>query len=234
MTATADVDRLVDKANELLDKADQILEGPTKSVSKKTTEIVVVLDRSGSMSSMKSDMEGGFNRFIEEQQKESGEAFVTLIQFDTEYETVYSRRPLPEVPSLVLTPRGGTALLDATGRAVCHALDTIPSDHLCVFLIITDGGENSSREFKRDQVKSLTKKCTAKRDWQFVYLGANQDAFAEGGHLGVLRGVSANYSADNCSAAMDFAASNVRAYRLSANSDDLEWKAEQREEMERE
>ena len=168
------------------------------------TEIIIVLDRSGSMNLIKNDMEGGLNQFFEEQKKEPGRATVTLTQFDTEYDVVYSGIDIQSVPKAELVPRGGTALLDAVGRTIHEVgsrLSKTPEADRpgrVIFLIITDGQENSSREFTSEQVKALIKEQIEKYSWQFVYLGANQDAFAEAGHLGI--NIAVNYKADSAGA----------------------------------
>lgn len=111
------------------------------------TEIVIVLDRSGSMQNIRSDMEGGLNRFFEEQKAEPGRCSVTLTQFDDEYEITYSGKDLREVPQVVLVPRGGTALLDALGRTINEVdqrlTDTPERDSpdRVIFVIVTDGEE---------------------------------------------------------------------------------------------
>lgn len=152
-------------------------------------EIIIVLDRSGSMTSIKRDMEGGLNQFIEDQKKEPGECKVTLTQFDSEYEIVFSGKPIQDVPPISLVPRGSTALHDALGRTIHdvvarHKAAEAPKCTLC--LIITDGQENASREFSRDSVRKLVEERRA-AGWEFVYLGANQDAFVAGHGLGIAK-----------------------------------------------
>lgn len=183
------------------------------------TEIVIVLDRSGSMSSIKEDMEGGLNQFFEDQKKEPGRANVTLTQFDTEYEIVYSGKDLKDVPAAELTPRNATALLDAIGRTIHEVgkrlADTDEADRpgKVIFLIITDGLENASREFTRTQVKTLIKEQIAKYSWAFVYLGANQDSFAEARSLGI--DIAVDYTADSVGtrAATEGMSKGVSRYR---------------------
>lgn len=158
------------------------------------TEIVIVLDRSGSMCTIKSDMEGGLNEFIKAQKKEPGECSVTLTQFDTEYEIVFAGKPLQEVPKIGLVPRGGTALLDAVGRTIFEVAkrqqdtDEDKRPKRTLFLIITDGHENSSKEFKLAAVKAAIEDHR-KKNWEFVYFGANQDVFVEGQQLGMVNNI---------------------------------------------
>lgn len=160
------------------------------------TDITVVLDRSGSMHACQSDSEGGLNRFIDDQKKLPGEAVFTLVQFDTEYEFVHRAVPIRSVPHCTLVPRGNTALLDAVGRAIVETGERLAKTReadrpgLVVFVIVTDGQENSSREFTLAKVREMIAHQQAVYKWQFTYLGANQDAFAEAGALGIAGAVA--------------------------------------------
>lgn len=166
------------------------------------TEVLVITDRSGSMSSIVNDVIGGYNTFIEEQKKIPGEARVTFVQFDDKYEEVYVGKPLQSVPTLnrdTFVPRGSTALLDAIGRTLNSQSLRIKNEgwaELVVVCIITDGEENASREYTAERVRTLTQEAEGK-GWKFVYLGANQDAFKVTQHLGFRGAISANYSADS-------------------------------------
>lgn len=158
---------------------------------KNLTEIIVVLDRSGSMSTIQADMIGGFARFVQEQQALPGDCRMSLYRFDTEYEACFENRPLAEVPELPLEPRGGTALLDAVGKtinAVGRRLRSTPEHKRpggLVFMIITDGEENSSREFKLASVKKMIEHQTKKYNWQFLYLGADVNSFSAASGMGI-------------------------------------------------
>lgn len=165
------------------------------------TELVVVLDRSGSMSAIRRAMEDGFDHLVAEQRAAPGECRVTLVQFDSEaIETVYAGRSVADVPPLVLEPRGFTPLLDAVGRTVeqtgqrLSALDEPVRPGKVVVLVITDGAENASREYTRAQVMALVKHQSDVYQWKFVYLGANVDAFAEAGGMGFAAGSAASYT----------------------------------------
>lgn len=166
------------------------------------TEIIVVTDRSGSMGRVANDVIGGYNQFIEEQKAAPGEARVTFAQFDDVYEVVYAGTPLSEVPKLTsdtYTPRGWTALLDAIGRTVNEQKARIEADGWAdkvVVCIITDGNENSSVEFKLDDIRKLTSQAEA-RGWKFIYLGANQDSFAETQNLGMKQATTQNFVSDS-------------------------------------
>lgn len=163
------------------------------------THISVLLDRSGSMATIKDDTEGGYATFLESQQPHLGDATVELRQFDTHYEQVHGPVPVREASPLVLEPRGGTALLDAMGRSIQETkqwlagLDEAERPERVVFVIITDGHENSSTEWRRDQVFRLVTECT-EQGWTFIYLGANQDAISVGTQLGVSANTSMAYT----------------------------------------
>jgi hypothetical protein len=155
------------------------------------TDITVVMDRSGSMEACRTDAEGGLNQFVEDQKRQGGEALFTLVQFDHEYEFVHKGVPVRDVPRLTLVPRGSTALLDALGRAIVEtgerltAMPEADRPGLVVFVILTDGGENASREYTRAKVKEMVEHQQNAYKWKFTYLGANQDAFAEAGSIGI-------------------------------------------------
>jgi uncharacterized protein YegL len=164
------------------------------------TDITMVIDRSGSMQSIQSDAEGGINSFIEQQKQEPGEANVTLVQFDMDYEFVHSGVPIKQVPAFKLIPRGSTALLDAVGRAINEtgarlaSVDESQRPGLVVFVIVTDGAENSSREFTREQIRKMVEHQQSAYKWQFTFLAANQDAFAAGGSMGIAQDGIAAFS----------------------------------------
>lgn len=195
---------------------------------KNLTDITIVLDRSGSMQTIKSDMEGAFGNFIAEQSAvTSDECLVSLYQFDTQVDCVYSTRPLSLVPKLDIVPRGGTALNDGLAYAIADTgarLSRLSEEYRparVVFVVITDGDENSSREYSAHQVKNMVKHQTDKYNWQFVYLGANQDAFEAGRGLGFHKGSTANYTADHAgvTGAWGSVGSTLAAYRRCAQPD---------------
>lgn len=158
------------------------------------TEIVVVADKSGSMANVRADAIGGFNTLVVDQQKEKvDEAYLTLILFDTTY-VVGDRQRIWDVKPLTTEtyrPSGGTALLDALGRAITEtgarlaALSEDERPDQVIVAIITDGEENASQEHTKKQIKELIEHQQEKYDWKFVYLGANQDAFSEARGLGI-------------------------------------------------
>jgi len=160
-------------------------EKKVKSDKKDITEIVCIVDRSGSMEAIKDDAIGGFNNFLKEQQKEPGEAIMTIILFDDKYEVPCSGKPIAEVKPFNRTtfePRGSTALLDATGRAINEVNQRNPKK--AILVILTDGHENSSREFTKQQIKQMIADCEGK-GWAVIYLSADANAFADGRSFGV-------------------------------------------------
>lgn len=164
------------------------------------THIAFLLDRSGSMQSIRNDTVGGFEAFIAEQRAQPGRCTVSLAQFDNEYEEVYTDVPVDRVPRLDLVPRGSTALIDAIGRlinATGARLAALPEDERpgsVIVGIMTDGMENASQEFNRPQIKAMITEQTNAYGWQFMYMGANQDAVEVGTSLGVDPGLAVTYS----------------------------------------
>lgn len=203
------------------------------------TLIAVLLDRSGSMTTIKEDVEGGFNAFIAEQKKVEGTCRVTLAQFDNTYDVVYTDKDINDVPSLDLQPRGMTALLDSMGKLITDTgaeLASLPEDERpgsVIVAIMTDGQENSSREWARPQIKKLVEEQTEKYGWQFLYLGADQDAIEVGTSVGILADNSLTYTRGNAAQVMAMTSCNVAAYRSSIREGDVlasvSYSAEQRE-----
>jgi uncharacterized protein YegL len=165
------------------------------------TEIIIVLDRSGSMDGIVDDTIGGINTLITEQAKNPGEVKLTLIQFDNQYEVFVAGRPIKDVPLLnkaTYVPRGSTALLDAIGRTINDVgarLSTTKEEErpsLVLFVIQTDGQENASREYTHEKIKQMIAHQKDTYKWQFLFLGADQDAF-QGMGLGLAQGTVYNY-----------------------------------------
>ena len=155
------------------------------------TDITLVVDRSGSMQAVREDAQGGLNAFLEKQAGEPGEALLTLVQFDTDYEILHRGVPLAEAPSYQLEPRGATALLDAVGRAIDEtgarlaAMPEAERPGLVVFAVVTDGEENSSQELTLEQVRERIEHQQEKYAWQFTFLGAGPDTFADAAKMGI-------------------------------------------------
>jgi len=226
---TNSAEKLIEQAIRILDQAEIELDSDKTNASDQTTEIVIILDRSGSMASMQEDMEGGLNSFVAEQRLMEGNANLTLVQFDHEHELVHDRINIVETPTICLIPRGCTALLDAVGRTLCAQLEKIPHDHSCVVIICTDGHENASQEFSKAQVLSLIENCRTKRDWQFIFLGANQDAFSEAGGIGIRGSRAINYDNNRAREAMGLMSSKVARYREHRHPEFLDFTTEERE-----
>lgn len=194
-------------------------------MKKGKSEVIIVLDRSGSMSSIKSDMEGGFKAFLDKQKKEDGECFVSLYQFDNEYEAVFENKDIQELNEISIEPRGSTALLDAVGKttnSVGERLSKTPEEErpeTVIMAVITDGAENASREFTREQVKKLVEHQSTKYNWKYVFMGANQDAVMNGANYGFQGGTSLSYgtSSQAISGAFYAFSSRVSCMRTAAN-----------------
>lgn len=163
-------------------------------MKKDYTHIVVVLDRSGSMYAIENDTVQGFNKFLETQKAVPGEATFSLTQFDTVYETMYNFVAIQKVKPLdkyTFVPRGMTALYDAIGKTISEtgvrlaSLDESERPEKVVFVIITDGQENASLEYAHSQINNMIQHQKEKYSWEFVFLGANQDAMAVGDAIGV-------------------------------------------------
>jgi Mg-chelatase subunit ChlD len=204
------------------------------------TDITFVIDRSGSMQAMQTDAEGGVNAFMQRQAAEPGEALITLVQFDTEYEFVHQGLSAKTVPHYTLVPRGSTALLDAVGRAINETgarLAKLPEPDrpaLVIFVVVTDGQENASREFSKEQIKQMIEHQQKNYQWQFTFLGANQDAFAEAGGMGMHAGGAAAFTVATAGVTFDLVAAKVARMRhesAAAAPVDNSWTDEEREAM---
>ena len=175
-------------------------------MKKNLTELVFILDRSGSMAGLEKDTIGGFNAMIEKQRGEPGEALISTVLFDNETEVIHDRVPLDRVP--VLTEReyyvrGCTALLDAVGGAIHHIGNVHKyareedRPEKTLFVITTDGMENASHFYTYDQVKAMIQRQQEKYGWEFLFLGANIDAVREAARFGIRADRAANYYADS-------------------------------------
>lgn len=169
------------------------------------TELVFIIDKSGSMSGLESDTIGGFNSMLKKQKNEAGEAYLSTVLFDTRETVLHDRIDITKVPEMTSSdyvPGGCTALLDALGGAI-HHIATIhryareedrPAKTL--FVIITDGYENSSRRYRIDEVREMIEKEQTKYGWEFLFLGANIDAVAEAARYGIASERAVNYCPD--------------------------------------
>lgn len=170
------------------------------------TELVFILDRSGSMSGLEGDTIGGFNAMIAKQKKEEGEAYVSTILFDNVSEVLYDRVSLKEIPKMTAkdyTVRGCTALIDAIGGAIKHIRnihryarpEDVPAHTM--FIITTDGQENASHRFSSDEVKKMIEHQKEEYGWEFLFIGANIDAVETAAKFGIDRNRAVNYTADS-------------------------------------
>lgn len=187
------------------------------------THIEFLLDRSGSMQSIREDIEGGFNAFIAEQRQGVGTCTVSLAQFDDAYEIVYTDVPVHAVGPLHLQPRGSTALLDAIGRtidALGERLAAMPESERpgsVIVPIMTDGHENSSRRFTHPEIKAMIERQEGVYDWTFLYMGADQDAIEVGRGLGIDPARSMTYDRRSAPAAYAGMSTNLLSVREAAS-----------------
>jgi hypothetical protein len=189
------------------------------------THIHFLLDRSGSMQSIKPDTEAGFEAFIAEQRGIPGECRVSLVQFNHEYEEIYLDRPLAQVTPLRLEPSGNTAMLDAIGTLITRAgsrLAQLPEARrpgTVVVAIMTDGLENASKVWTRPQIKALIEQQANVYSWKFLYMGADQDAIEVGKGIGVDAGHAVTYSRGRAREVVADAGARVRATRAARACD---------------
>ena len=175
-------------------------------MKKNLTELVFILDRSGSMAGLEQDTIGGFNAMLEKQRGEPGEAVISTVLFDNETEVIHDRIPLDRVPRLTekeYCVRGCTALLDAVGGAIHHIGNVHKyareedRPEKTLFVITTDGMENASRRYTYDKVKAMIERQRERYGWEFLFLGANIDAAREAARFGIRADCAADYHADS-------------------------------------
>ncbi|MDX1604606.1 MAG: hypothetical protein R3202_00355 [Candidatus Competibacterales bacterium] len=210
------------------------------------THITVILDRTGSMEAIRDDTIGGFNAFLQQQQSEPGTATLTLVQFDSQdpYEIVHHFRPIAEVPALTretFVPRATTPLLDAMGRGINdleHSLAKLAPEARparVVMAVITDGHENASREFSKDQVQKMIQARQKADDWQFVFLSADLAAIDEALASGVSAASAMAYdkNAEGTAAAWASVSVRIADYRA-ARSESVSFSDEDRDQQDSE
>lgn len=197
------------------------------------TEVVFILDRSGSMSGLEADTIGGFNSMISKQKKEDGEAIVSTVLFDDQQEVVYDRQPVKMVEPMTdrqYYVRGCTALLDAIGGAIHHIGNVHKyareedRPEKTMFIITTDGMENASRFYTYDRVKYMVERQKEKYGWEFLFLGANIDAISVAARFGINADRAINYECDQVGTSLNYQvmSETITALRRAKNKEDLD------------
>ncbi len=194
-----------------------------KTPQNENLDLVFVMDRSGSMSGSEDDTIGGFNSFIERERENNPNTRVTTILFDDQYEVLYTRKDISDVEKLtreVYWVKGCTALLDAIGKTI-NTLDK-EIDNKVMFVIMTDGMENSSKEYSKQQISNLINN----HDWEFIYIGADIDSYSEASQIGIRKSRVVNYKKtkegiDDLYGALSDVSCCIRSYM---NMDEVNWK----------
>ena len=204
-------------------------------MKKNLTEIVFILDRSGSMDNLVEDTIGGFNAMIDQQKAERGQAYVSTVLFSNDSVVIHDRVDVQKVQPMTRQDyrvSGCTALLDAVGGAIHHignvhkyAREEEVPEHT-IFVITTDGMENASRRYTADKVKAMIQRQQDKYGWEFIFLGANIDAVETAAHIGIQADRAANFMADGEGANATFASVNEAVRQVRANAPmAANWKA---------
>lgn len=193
-------------------------------MKKNLTELVFILDKSGSMAGLERDTIGGFNAMLDKQKAQAGECRITTVLFDHRYELLHDRTDIRAVRPITAREYrvgGSTALLDALGKTI-HKIATAQKNtsepfraKRVMFVIITDGEENASREYAAKEVKEAIRRQKSRYGWEFIFLGANIDAVETAGRFGIDAGRAANYVPDSQGTALNFRAMSetVSAFR---------------------
>lgn len=201
-------------------------------MKKNLTEIVFILDRSGSMAGLENDTIGGFNAMLQKQKKEEGEAIISTVLFDNVSQVIHDRVDIQAVAPMTEREyyvRGCTALLDAVGGAIHHIGNVHKyareedRPEKTLFVITTDGMENASRQYSYERVKEMIRERKENNGWEFIFLGANIDAVKEAARFGIAKEFAADYHADSVGTAVIYeavseAVCNVRACRPMGSS----------------
>lgn len=202
---------------------------------KNLTELVFILDRSGSMCGLEGDTIGGFNSMIDRQKKAEGEAYISTVLFDNFSEVIHDRADIREVKPMTAedySVRGCTALLDAVGGAIHHignvhkyAREEDVPEHT-LFVITTDGMENASHRYSADEVKKMIERQKEKYGWEFLFLGANMDAVETAGRFGIKEDRAVTYQCDSRGTRLNYEALNDAITSVRENAPlGAQWKA---------
>ncbi len=212
-------------------------------MNRNLTELIFILDRSGSMSGLEADTIGGYNSLMKKQKKEQGEATITTVLFDDQYEMIHDHAAIKKVKPIddkTYYARGCTALLDAIGKTINHVGNRhkfAPDNEVpgrTMVVIITDGYENASREFSLDKVKNMIEHQKEVYNWEFLFLGANIDAVETARHFGINEDRAATYCADSIGTKTNFeAVSKTVSGMRSCKSINTDWKKEIEDYMEK-
>ena len=204
-------------------------------MKKNLTELVMILDRSGSMGGLESDTIGGYNSMLQKQSKEEGDVLVSTVLFDDYSKVVHDRVPINEIKPLTdkeYYVRGCTALLDAIGGAI-HHIGNIHKyareedrPEKTIFVITTDGMENASEHYTFDQVRRMVNRQQERYGWEFIFLGANMDAVSVAGNIGIRRDRAVEYLNDGAGIALNYEVISeaVTSMRTCAAPIDGSWK----------
>ncbi|ERK68435.1 hypothetical protein HMPREF1984_00645 [Leptotrichia sp. oral taxon 215 str. W9775] len=192
-------------------KAPSKTDQKNKNNKPKDVELVFILDRSGSMGGLESDTIGGYNSMLSKQKKEkTGKVSVTTVLFDDQYELLYNQVPIEKVSPMTEEEyyvRGSTALLDAIGKTVIQVKANQDKKEIkdkVLFVIITDGMENASREYRADQIKKLIEERKEKNNWEFLFLGANIDAIGAAKDIGIDSSRAVRFKSDKKGTAKNY------------------------------
>lgn len=213
-------------------------------MKKTLTEIVFILDRSGSMSGLESDTIGGFNSLLKKQKKEDGRANITTVLFDDEYKLLHDQNNILEVANMTEADyyvRGTTALLDAIGKTINKMISSQKNPlngnraDKVIFFIITDGRENASIEYGYPQIKRMIEDQKKNYDWEFFFMGANIDAIKAASQFGINRDRAVNYHADGDGVRLNYEVINetVTMARSKSAAVDKGWKQRIEKDFER-
>jgi len=204
------------------------------------TDVTLIVDRSGSMSRIRKDAEGGINSFLESQKAVPGELLVTLVQFDNKYEVVCQAIPVAKVPVYELQPRGATALLDAVGRCIDDTgvrLSAMPESErpgLVTIVIVTDGQENSSRQYTSRRVAEMIEHQQSAYQWKFVFLSSDLDAIEDAEDLSIPDEAVAHFEADAVGRAWHVLGDKMvvaRAARMLRPDVDIQFSQDERQQL---